>query len=47
MSLPAVRDWPGTALRGVIEGFYGTPWSHEARLDQLDYYGEHKMNIFM
>ncbi|MGW2474116.1 beta-N-acetylglucosaminidase domain-containing protein [Streptomyces sp. NPDC001665] len=43
----AVRDWPGTALRGVIEGFYGTPWSHEARLDQLDYYGEHKMNIYV
>ncbi|WP_329612199.1 beta-N-acetylglucosaminidase domain-containing protein [Streptomyces brevispora] len=43
----AVRDWPGTALRGVIEGFYGTPWSHEARLDQLDYYGAHKMNIYV
>lgn len=43
----AVRDWPGTALRGVIEGFYGTPWSHAARLDQLDYYGEHKMNIYV
>ncbi|MFE6974102.1 beta-N-acetylglucosaminidase domain-containing protein [Streptomyces sp. NPDC057682] len=43
----AVRDWPGTALRGVIEGFYGTPWSHEARLDQLDYYAEHKMNIYV
>ncbi|MFD5189457.1 beta-N-acetylglucosaminidase domain-containing protein [Streptomyces sp. NPDC058357] len=43
----AVRDWPGTPLRGVIEGFYGTPWSHEARLDQLDYYGEHKMNIYV
>ncbi|OIJ84601.1 beta-N-acetylglucosaminidase domain-containing protein [Streptomyces colonosanans] len=43
----AVRDWPGTALRGVIEGFYGTPWSHKARLDQFDYYGEHKMNIYV
>ncbi|ROQ59399.1 hyaluronoglucosaminidase [Streptomyces sp. 840.1] len=43
----AVRDWPGTALRGVIEGFYGTPWSQQARLDQLDYYGEHKMNIYV
>lgn len=43
----AVRDWPGTALRGVIEGFYGTPWSQKARLDQLDYYGEHKMNIYV
>ncbi|MFJ8673735.1 beta-N-acetylglucosaminidase domain-containing protein [Streptomyces sp. NPDC093589] len=43
----AVRDWPATPLRGVIEGFYGTPWSHEARLDQLDFYAEHKMNIYV
>ncbi|MFE1776767.1 beta-N-acetylglucosaminidase domain-containing protein [Streptomyces sp. NPDC059008] len=43
----AVRDWPAGALRGVIEGFYGTPWSHRARLDQLDFYGEHKMNLYV
>ncbi|TJZ54728.1 beta-N-acetylhexosaminidase [Streptomyces piniterrae] len=43
----AVRDWPATPLRGVIEGFYGTPWSHAARLDQLDFYAEHKMNIYV
>ncbi|MFI6879982.1 beta-N-acetylglucosaminidase domain-containing protein [Streptomyces sp. NPDC050400] len=43
----AVRDWPATPLRGVIEGFYGTPWSHQARLDQLDDYGRHKMNIYV
>ncbi|GAA1367445.1 hypothetical protein GCM10009612_52700 [Streptomyces beijiangensis] len=42
-----VRDWPATPLRGVIEGFYGTPWSHTARLDQLDFYGAHKMNIYV
>ncbi|KAA6213177.1 beta-N-acetylhexosaminidase [Streptomyces albofaciens JCM 4342] len=43
----AVRDWPATPLRGVIEGFYGTPWSHAARLDQLDFYGAHKMNTYV
>ncbi|MGW0734867.1 beta-N-acetylglucosaminidase domain-containing protein [Streptomyces sp. NPDC002851] len=43
----AVRDWPAAELRGVIEGFYGTPWSHEARLDQLDFYGAHKMNLYV
>ncbi|MFE9396492.1 beta-N-acetylglucosaminidase domain-containing protein [Streptomyces flavidovirens] len=42
-----IRDWPTTAIRGVIEGFYGIPWTHAARLDQLDFYGEHKMNIFV
>ncbi|AKH85523.1 beta-N-acetylhexosaminidase [Streptomyces sp. CNQ-509] len=43
----AVRDWPGTGWRGAIEGFYGVPWSHASRLDQLSFYGEHKMNIYV
>ncbi|GAA5196413.1 hypothetical protein GCM10023322_65300 [Rugosimonospora acidiphila] len=42
-----VRDWPAQAQRGVIEGFYGTPWSNEQRLAQLDFYGAHKMNIYV
>ncbi|MER6051973.1 beta-N-acetylglucosaminidase domain-containing protein [Streptomyces sp. NPDC001793] len=42
-----VRDWPATPLRGVVEGFYGTPWSHAARLDQLDFAARHKMNIYV
>ena len=42
-----VRDWPTFPLRGVIEGFYGTPWSHAARLDQLNFYGAHKMNTYV
>ena len=47
-ALPAVeiRDWPGMTLRGTIEGFYGTPWSHEQRLRQMDFYGDMKMNIY-
>jgi hyaluronoglucosaminidase len=43
----AVRDWPALPVRGVIEGFYGTPWSHENRLAQLDFYGAHKMNTYV
>lgn len=42
----AVRDWPAAATRGVIEGFYGTPWSHADRLDQFSFYGAHKMNTY-
>ncbi|SMF18355.1 hyaluronoglucosaminidase [Cellulosimicrobium cellulans J34] len=42
-----VRDWPLMSVRGAIEGFYGIPWSHEARLDQLAFYGEHKMNTYV
>ncbi|WP_431900903.1 beta-N-acetylglucosaminidase domain-containing protein [Nonomuraea sp. bgisy101] len=41
-----VRDWPSMAYRGSIEGFYGTPWSHQDRLDHLDYLGAHRMNTY-
>ncbi|MEU1511053.1 beta-N-acetylglucosaminidase domain-containing protein [Streptomyces sp. NPDC005811] len=42
-----VRDWPTARLRGVVEGFYGTPWSHEERLSQLDFYGRTKQNVYV
>ncbi|QJW35068.1 beta-N-acetylglucosaminidase domain-containing protein [Cellulosimicrobium protaetiae] len=48
-TVPAVhvRDWPLMPVRGAIEGFYGIPWSHQARLDQLAFYGDHKMNTYV
>ncbi|MFF4801541.1 beta-N-acetylglucosaminidase domain-containing protein [Streptomyces sp. NPDC001351] len=42
-----VRDWPIAALRGVVEGFYGTPWTHAERLNQLDFYGRTKQNVYV
>ena len=42
-----VTDYPDVPYRGVVEGFYGIPWSHEARMDQLDFYGRNKMNIYI
>ncbi|GHB23244.1 hypothetical protein GCM10010377_11580 [Streptomyces viridiviolaceus] len=42
-----VRDWPGTAVRGVTEGFYGTPWTHRERLAQLDFLGRTKQNRYL
>ncbi|WP_171643055.1 beta-N-acetylglucosaminidase domain-containing protein [Paenibacillus phytorum] len=42
-----VRDWPKMNWRGSIEGFYGDPWSHEDRLNQLDFYGQQKMNMYI
>jgi hyaluronoglucosaminidase len=43
----SVRDWPLMSIRGSIEGFYGVPWSHQARLDQYVFYGKHKMNTYI
>ncbi|WP_308460668.1 beta-N-acetylglucosaminidase domain-containing protein [Streptomyces sp. Ru72] len=42
-----VRDWPQAALRGVVEGFYGAPWSQQDRLSQLDFYGRTKQNVYV
>ncbi|RSS39194.1 hyaluronidase [Streptomyces sp. WAC08241] len=42
-----VRDWPGTAERGVTEGFYGSPWTREQRLAQLDFLGRTKQNRYL
>ena len=42
-----ITDWPDVPFRGTVEGFYGTPWSHEARKSQLDFYGRNKMNVYI
>ena len=34
-------------VRGVIEGFYGTPWSHEERLDLIRFCGLHGLNTWV
>jgi hyaluronoglucosaminidase len=43
----AIRDWPAMGERGVILGFYGTPWSQPEILDQLDLLAAHKLNTFV
>ncbi|QGV82395.1 hyaluronidase [Streptomyces ficellus] len=43
----AVSDFPAMPLRGTVEGFYGTPWSHAERLDQMDFYGDVKANTYV
>lgn len=47
LSLVEIRDYPDVPLRGVVEGFYGTPWSQEARISQLAFYGANKMNTYI
>ena len=42
-----VIDWPAMRLRGAIEGFYGSPWTHEERMHQLAFYGDVKMNTYI
>ena len=42
-----VRDWPDLPLRGTIEGFYGTPWSHDERMEHLRFSARHKLNAYV
>ena len=47
LPLGTVEDWPDLPWRGVVEGYYGTPWNHEARLSQFEFYGRNKMNTYI
>lgn len=47
LPLAEVADYPDVPYRGVVEGFYGTPWSQEDRIRQLDFYGRNKMNVYL
>lgn len=42
-----IKDYPACAQRGVIEGFYGNPWSDADRKSQFDFYGKNKLNIYV
>ncbi|MEO6532041.1 MAG: protein O-GlcNAcase [Pseudolysinimonas sp.] len=53
MSEPAARlgrgkeGAPAFALRGIVEGFYGRPWTHEQRLDMIEFIADRGMNTFV
>jgi hyaluronoglucosaminidase len=38
---------PAFAIRGIVEGFYGTPWTHEQRLDMIEFVAARGMNTFV
>jgi len=43
----AIYDFPTSPLRGVLEGFYGTPWSREDRLGMMRELANLKFNLFV
>ena len=42
-----VDEFPRFAVRGLIEGFYGKPWSLQQRMDMIAFIGSHRMNTFV
>ncbi len=41
------EDYADAKWRGFIEGFYGFPWSHEARMSLMHFGGKFKMNSYI
>ncbi|MBX7355324.1 beta-N-acetylglucosaminidase domain-containing protein [Clostridium chauvoei] len=42
-----ISDYPEIEFRGFIEGFYGTPWSHEDRMNLMKDTSKFKMNTYI
>ena len=42
-----ITDFPDVLSRGSVEGFYGTPWSHQDRISQFKFYGSLKLNTYI
>lgn len=47
LPLLEINDYPNLKYRGLVEGFYGNPWSHETRLSLIDFLGRNKMNTYI
>ena len=43
----SIEDAPVLPGRGIIEGFYGAPWSHDERLAALRLAGRLKLNSYV
>ncbi len=41
-----IVDFPSFPERGVVEGFYGTPWTPQNRMEILRFEGAHGMNVY-
>ena len=44
--LGTVTEYPLFSVRGYIEGFYGTPWKQEQRLEMLEWLSAYRMNTY-
>lgn len=42
-----VKDAPRNEWRGVIEGFYGEPWTDEFRKELFTFMGDYKLNAYI
>lgn len=42
-----IKDYPDVIERGMVEGYYGNPYSQADRIRQFEFYGKNKMNVYI
>ena len=42
-----IKDYPSVPQRGLVEGYYGNPYSEADRMGLLEMFGEMKMNVYI
>lgn len=42
-----IEDEASFLYRGIVEGFYGEPWSHRNRIDMVNFMSNHRLNAYM
>ena len=42
-----VKDYPSVTQRGLVEGYYGNPYSEADRLGLFEFFGRMKMNVYI
>ena len=43
----SVTDYPSVAYRGLVEGYYGNPYSEANRMSLFEFFGRQKMNMYI
>lgn len=41
-----MKDYPDFPIRGIVEGYYGKPWSLDERKSMIKYMASHKFNLY-
>ena len=45
-SILEIKDGPNFSVRGVVEGFYGKPWTHQQKLKGIEFFADCNMNTY-
>jgi hyaluronoglucosaminidase len=47
MPIVLIEDEPSFKFRGIVEGYYGTPWTYEERIDMFKFMKNHRLNTYI